>query len=84
MSQQLFTGHIYIFQSFDVGDDINLEEIKEQHLLHRRPLVLAKYFKNYHTPLQVELPHPHTSSRIDTIKFPLIWGNNSRLQNPFL
>lgn len=68
MSQQIFTGHIYIFQAFDVGDDINLEEVKEQQLLSRRPLMLSKYFKNYHTPLQVELPHPHTSSRIETAK----------------
>ncbi len=68
MSEQVFTGHIYIFQAFDVGDDINLDEVKEKQLLLRRPLMLSKYFKNYHTPLQVELPHPHTSSRIETAK----------------
>jgi len=68
MSKQVFTGHIHIFQAFDVGDDINLNEVKEKQLLLRRPLMLSKYFKNYHTPLEVELPHPHTSSRIKNAK----------------
>jgi hypothetical protein len=58
-----FTGNIFIFHAFDVGEDINLEAVKDKQLLSRRPLILSKYFKNYHTPLAVELPHPHTSSR---------------------
>lgn len=59
----VFSGNIFIFHAFDVGEDINLDAIKEKQLLARRPLILSKYFKNYHTPLAVELPHPHTSSR---------------------
>jgi hypothetical protein len=66
--QQVFSGNIFIFHAFDVGEDINLEPIKEKQLLVRRPLVLSKYFKNYHTPLAVELPHPHTSSRCFSAK----------------
>ncbi len=62
-SNHSFTGNIFIFHAFDVGEDINLENVKEKQLLARRPLLLSKYFKNYHTPLAVELPHPHTSSR---------------------
>ena len=62
-SNHIFTGNIFIFHAFDVGEDINLENVKEKQLLARRPLMLSKYFKNYHTPLAVELPHPHTSSR---------------------
>ncbi len=61
---QVFTGNIFIFHAFDVGEDMNLENIKGKQLLVRRPLILSKYFKNYHTPLAVELPHPHTSSRL--------------------
>lgn len=57
------TGNIFIFHAFDVGEDINLENVKEKQLLLRRPLLLSKYFKNYHIPLAVELPHPHSSSR---------------------
>lgn len=62
-SEKIFTGNIFIFEAFDVGDDINLAEVKAKQLLLRRPLVLAKYFKNYHIPLAVELPHPHESAR---------------------
>ncbi len=68
VEKQIFTGHIIIFHAYDVGDDINLEAIKEKQLLLRRPLQLAKYFKSYHTPLEVELPHPHSSSRISSVK----------------
>jgi hypothetical protein len=59
-----FKGNIFIFYSFDVGDDINLENIKDKQTLIKRPLVLSKYFKNYHVPLAIELPHPHSSSYI--------------------
>jgi hypothetical protein len=64
----VFSGNIFIFHSFDVGEDINLERVKELQLLLRRPLILSKYFKNYHIPLAVELPHPHTSSRCMSTK----------------
>jgi hypothetical protein len=67
-SKQKFTGNIFIFHAYDVGDDINLEEVKEKQLLTKRPLHLSKYFKNYHIPIEVELPHPHTSSRILSTK----------------
>ncbi len=63
-----FSGNIFIFHAFDVGDDINLDQVKERQLLMRRPLILSKYFKNYHTPLAVDLPHPHTSSRCTSAK----------------
>jgi hypothetical protein len=66
--KQIFSGNIIIFHAYDIGDDINLEAIKEKQLLLRRPLQLAKYFKSYHTPLEVELPHPHSSSRIMSVK----------------
>lgn len=64
----VFTGNIVIFHAFDVGEDMNLDAIKDQQLLVRRPLLLAKYFKNYHIPLAVELPHPHTSTRCQSAK----------------
>ena len=64
----LFSGNVFIFHSFDVGEDINLERVKDLQLLLQRPLILSKYFKNYHIPLAVELPHPHTSSRCVSAK----------------
>lgn len=66
--QKIFSGNVFIFYSFDVGDDIDLEGIKNSQVLFRRPLVLSKYFKNYHIPVEVELPHPHTSTRCISTK----------------
>jgi hypothetical protein len=67
-TKHIFSGNVFIFYCFDVGDDMNLERIKESQLLVRRPLQLSKYFKNYHIPLAVELPHPHSSSRLVSAK----------------
>ncbi|MGC2310724.1 MAG: hypothetical protein WA432_03835 [Candidatus Babeliaceae bacterium] len=59
MTSHKFTGHIYIFHAFDVGEDINLERVSNEKLVVRNPLTLSKYFKNYHIPLTVELPNTH-------------------------
>lgn len=67
-SPQIFSGNIFIFYCFDVADDIDLESVKDKQLLLRQPLLLSKYFKNYHTPLAVELPHPHSSSKCISAK----------------
>ena len=68
VSEKIFSGNIYIFYCYDVADDINLESIKDKQLLIRTPLSLSKYFKNYHIPLSVELPHPHESSHCISAK----------------
>ncbi len=67
-SHHIFTGNIFIFHAFDVGEDIDLDAVKDKQLLVRRPLILSKYFKNYHIPLAVELPHPHTSTKCQSAK----------------
>ncbi len=61
-SKQTFTGNIYIFHAFDIGDDINLTQIKKDKNLIIQPLNLPKYFKNYHTPVSIELPRPNKTS----------------------
>ena len=63
-----FSGNIFLFHAFDVGDDILLEKIKREQSLLTRPLELPKYFKNYHIPLTVELPHPNKSSKCSSVK----------------
>ena len=63
LADHIFTGNIYIFHAFDIGDDIDLQKVEESHEIITRPLKLPKYFKNYHMPLPIDLPHPHTSSR---------------------
>ncbi len=64
----VFTGNIYIFHAFDVGDDINLEKIEQLPSVNALPFPHRKYFKNYHEPLAIELPHPHASSRCNSCR----------------
>lgn len=63
-----FSGNLFFFHAFDVGDDINLEEIEKSQVLMQRPLNLPKYFKDYHTPIEVEVPHPHEHSAFYSTK----------------
>lgn len=65
---QEFSGHIRIFHALDIGDDVDLEHIKQKHLLKKRTTSLARYFKNYHRPLSVELPHPHATSHCEVVR----------------
>ena len=67
-SDRIFSGNIYIFHAFDVGEDINLDKIATSHEIILRPLVLPKYFKQYDVPLEIELPHPHSSAACDSVK----------------
>lgn len=63
-----FSGHIYIYHAFDVGDDINLEKVEKLRTIKTIPLSLPKYFKNYNAPLAIELPHPNESARCISCK----------------
>jgi len=65
---QIFSGNIYIFHAFDVGYEIDLSGIKESQKVILRPTSTPKYFKNYHTPLTIDLPHPHTTSKCISCK----------------
>ena len=67
-ANQEFSGNIYIFHAFDIGDDIDLEKIDKSNKIKKQPLNLPNYFKNYHKPLQVELPHPHDTSSCISVK----------------
>ena len=51
-----------MFHAFDIGDEIDLEDIKNSQQVITQPLHLPKYFKKYHIPLAIDLPHPHTTS----------------------
>lgn len=57
-----FSGNIFFFHAFDVGEDIDLDAIEETQVLVKVPANQPKYFKDYHVPLSVELPHPHDTS----------------------
>jgi hypothetical protein len=56
-----FSGNIFIFHAFDIAEDIDIISVEKNQLFMSLPLSLPKYFKNYHTPLSIELPHPQSS-----------------------
>lgn len=59
--QKNFSGNIFIFHAFDIGEEINLEKVKS--VEHATSQQLSKYFKNYHIPLSVEPTNsPHCVS----------------------
>lgn len=64
----LFSGNIFIFHAFDVGEDINLEKIRNSGIITPRSIPLPKYFKNYHIPLAVELPNPPVNNHCISAK----------------
>ncbi len=51
-----FSGSIYLLYALDVGDMINLEQVKNSRLLTTVTRIWPKYFKHYHIPLTVDLP----------------------------
>jgi hypothetical protein len=55
-NSETFTGNIYIFHAFDIGDDINLEQVRQLQDLSVNVLQMPKYFKNYHIPIGITLP----------------------------
>lgn len=55
--QRTFSGNIFIFYAFDVGDDINLAKTESSRVITTKAPAFSKYFKNYHIPLGVELPN---------------------------
>ncbi len=55
LEEHIFTGNIYLLYTFDVGDAINLEQVKSLRQLKTIPRIWPKYFKHYHIPLTVDL-----------------------------
>lgn len=82
-NSHIFKGNIIILHAFDVGDDIDLEKLKDSKDLIVQPLTMPKYFRNYHTPLAIDLPHPHTSSRCISTKIHNFGAISFTYQIPF-
>lgn len=61
-----FSGNIFIFHAFDIGEDIDLDKVHQSESTLIRPLHLSKYFKGYHTPISIDLPHPHDSGKFES------------------
>jgi len=65
---QIFSGNIFIFHAFDVGYEIELDNIRNAQDIIVQPITMPKYFKNYHTPLAIDLPHPHTTTEFKSCR----------------
>lgn len=64
----IFSGHVYMFFAFDIGEDINFEAVKQSKECSTFPVNLSKFFKNYHAPLSLEIPHEDKSPYCVDIK----------------
>jgi hypothetical protein len=58
-----FNGNIFLFYSFDVGDEIILEKIKKKGLVFLKDFVSSPYFKNYHIPLSFDFENSKKDAR---------------------
>lgn len=59
----IFEGNIYIFSAFDIGEEIKFDLVKKSKDVQVGKVQVSKFLKNYHLPLQIELPHPNESAR---------------------
>ena len=66
--QRKFSGNLFIFHAFDIGDEINLEAVKDEDHIITCAYTVPKFFKNYHLPLEIDLPHPHSSSACNNVR----------------
>lgn len=55
LENELMQGNILLFYAFDVGDDIAIANIKKNRMVDSRFAAASPYFKNYHTPIIVNL-----------------------------
>lgn len=81
--EQVFSGSIFIFYAFDVGEDINLEAVRQSGTLKSVPLTLPRFFKNYHVPLAIELPNYRPASKVISAKIHHFGAISLTYQIPF-
>lgn len=58
----IFSGHVYMFFAFDIGEDINFDAVKQLKDCVIKPINLSKFFKNYHAPLCIDV-HDNEQSK---------------------
>ncbi len=59
----IFDGNLYIFAAFDIGEEIKFEQIKKNKDINLGKIQISKFLKNYHLPLEIDLPAPQTSAQ---------------------
>jgi hypothetical protein len=56
VTSPIVSGNIFIFQAFDIGEEIDLKAVSYNRLVTPIQHALPKYFKNYHIPLSIMSP----------------------------
>jgi hypothetical protein len=82
-AERLFTGNIFIFHTFDLGDEINFDQIQKQKALAVSSLAPARHFKEYHAPLTVDLRKTRLSAHCVTAKLHAFGAISLRYKLPF-
>jgi hypothetical protein len=59
-AEQTLCGNILLFHAFDLGQSIDIKQIKDKKLLTASASIAFPHFKNYHLPLFVEVPGEST------------------------
>jgi len=66
--ERTFSGNIYFFCSFDVGDDIDLKLVHNNHVFARTGTFQSQYFKSYHRPLVLDINQCKVSETCESAK----------------
>lgn len=69
-----FSGNILLFYAFDIGDDIDLQEIKQKRLLFTHEAPRSAYFKNYHIPLSFNMGEGIPASQSEKARIDCLSG----------
>lgn len=79
----LVSGNIFIFQAFDVGEEMDLRDIAEHKLVTPLHHTLPKYFKNYHIPLFITPPENTTGHTCEYVALHSFGAISLRYRIPF-
>jgi hypothetical protein len=79
----MVSGNIFIFQAFDVGEEMDLKDIAQRKLITPFQHPLPKYFKNYHIPLIIQPPQPEAHNHCEYAALHSFGAISLRYRIPF-
>lgn len=83
LDEGIFSGNIYIFHAFDIGDDINISAIQKMDTISVIDQKIPKYFKEYHVPLTIELKNKKKKNTLLNCKIHNFGGLSLTYKIPF-
>src|SRR3989338_6760445 len=70
----IFSGNILLFYAFDIGEDIDLQEVKQKRLIMTHEAPRSAYFKNYHIPLSFNMAEGSPATQSDKTRVDCLSG----------